>query len=164
LIHVDIRSYSSFSRIKRRGVLTMIVRKPVVVAALLFSVLTSSASVAQSPVVAQWSAYVLESCGKEIKRSCKGVAGGDGRILACLYAREKSLSAGCRTAVKAALDRLNRSYTAASEAQRTCEPDAKRLCSGMVAGDGNLIGCLAKARARVSRACNAVLDEALMRP
>lgn len=142
----------------------MIASKSVVLAALLFSVLTPNASVAQSPVVAEWKAYVLGNCGKEIKRSCKGVVAGDGRLLACLYSRERSLSAGCRTAVSAALDRLNRSYSALSEAQRTCERDAKRFCSGMVAGDGNLIGCLAKARARVSHACNAVLDEALMRP
>jgi hypothetical protein len=138
--------------------------KSVVAAVLLFSVLISSASVAQSPVVAQWKVYILESCGKEIKRSCKGVAAGDGRLLACLYARDKSLSAGCRTAVSAARDRLNRSYTAFSEAQRVCDRDAKRLCSGMVAGEGRLTDCLAKARARVSHACNAVLDEALMRP
>jgi hypothetical protein len=115
-------------------------------------------------VVAQWKTYVLESCGKEIKRSCKSVVAGDGRLLACLYSREKHLSAGCKTAVAAALDRLKRSYAALSEAQRICERDAKRLCSGMVAGDGNLIGCLAKARARVSPACNSTLDEALMRP
>ena len=138
--------------------------KSVVAAILLACVLTSNASFAQSPVVAQWKVYILESCGKEIKRSCKGVAGGDGRLLACLYAREKSLSATCKTAVSSALARLNKSYAALSEAQRTCERDAKRFCGGMVAGDGNLIGCLAKARARVSPACNAVLDEALIRP
>jgi hypothetical protein len=140
--------------------------KPVaaVVAALLLSVLTSSASVAQSPVVAQWKTYVLESCGKELNRFCKSVAAGDGRLLACLYAREKSLSAGCKTAVSAARERLARSYAAMTEAQRVCEPDAKRLCSGVVAGGGNLTDCLARARARVSRTCNAVLDEALMRP
>ena len=142
----------------------MTASKSMVLAAVLLSVLTPGTSVAQSPVVAQWKAYVLQSCGKEIKRSCKGVAGGDGRLLACLYAREKSLSAGCKPAVSAALERLNRSYAAGLEAQRICEPDAKRFCNGMVAGDGNLIGCLAKARARVSQACNAVLDEALMRP
>jgi hypothetical protein len=142
----------------------MTVSKSFAVAAFLLSVLTSSAAVAQSPVVAQWKTYVLDSCGKEIKRSCKGVVAGDGRLLACLYAREKSLSAGCKTAVSAARDRLKRSYAALTEAQRICEPDARRLCSGMVAGDGNLTDCLAKARARVSRACNAVLDEALMRP
>ena len=138
--------------------------KSVAAAALLISVLTSSAAVAQSPVVAQWKVYVLESCKKEVSRSCKSVVAGDGRLLACLYAREKSLSAGCRTAVSAAMERLNRSYAAAAEAQRTCEPDAKRLCTGMVTGGGNVVDCLARARGRVSRACNAVLDEALMRP
>ena len=142
----------------------MAISKSVIVTALLLSALTSSAAVAQSPVVAQWKVYVLDSCGKEIKRSCKGVVAGDGRLLSCLHAREKSLSAGCKTAVSAALDRLKRSYAALADAQRICEPDAKRLCSGIVAGDGNLVDCLARTRARVSRACNAVLDEALMRP
>jgi Cysteine rich repeat len=142
----------------------MITPKAVAAAALFISVLTSSASLAQSPVVAQWKVYVLESCKKEVDRHCKKVVAGDGRLLACLYAREKSLSTGCKTAVSAALERLNRSYTALHEAQRICEPDAKRLCTGMVTGGGNVVDCLAKARARVSRSCNAVLDEALMRP
>src|SRR3954466_3731661 len=52
----------------------MTASKLVVLAALLFPVLAPNASVAQSPVVAQWKVYVLESCGKEIKRSCKTVA------------------------------------------------------------------------------------------
>lgn len=142
----------------------MTASKSLILFALLFSVLTPGASVAQSPVVAQWKVYILESCGKEIKRSCKGVAGGDGRLLACLYSREKSLSAKCKTAVSSALARLNQSYAALADAQRICEPDARRFCNGMVAGNGNLIGCLARARARVSPACNAVLDEALIRP
>jgi len=141
----------------------MTIPKAIVLVAL-FSAMTSSASVAQSPVVAQWKTYVLESCGKEINRFCKSVVAGDGRLLACLYARDKSLSGGCRTAVSSARERLARSYAAAVEAQRVCDPDAKRLCAGMVPGGGNLTDCLAKARARVSRACNAVLDEALLPP
>jgi cysteine rich repeat protein len=141
----------------------MTIPKAIVLAAL-FSAMTSSASVAQSPVVAQWKTYVLESCGKEMKRFCNKVVAGDGRILSCLYARDKSLSGNCRTAVASARERLARSYAAAVEAQRICEPDARRLCAGMVPGGGNLTDCLALARTRVSRACNAVLDEALLRP
>src|SRR6478752_569014 len=98
----------------------MTASKLVVLAALLFPVLAPNASVAQSPVVAQWKAYVLESCGKEINRFCKGVAAGDGRLLACLYSREKSLSPKCKPAVSAALERLNASYTALANAQRIC--------------------------------------------
>lgn len=135
-----------------------------ILAAALFCALTSSATFAQSPLVAQWRTYVLQSCGKEINRSCKGVVAGEGRLLSCLHSREKSLSAGCKTAVAAALDQLKRSYAAASEAQRICEADAKRLCAGVAPGEGNIVDCLARTRARVSRACNAVLDEALMRP
>jgi hypothetical protein len=138
-------------------------RKVLAVAAL-FCALVPGASVAQSPVVAQWKIYVLESCKKEVNRYCKTVVAGDGRLLACLYAREKSLAPNCKTAVSAALERLNRSYVALHEAQRICEPDARRLCTGMTVGDGNIADCLTRARARVSRACNAVLYEALMRP
>jgi hypothetical protein len=132
-------------------------------AAALFWILTSGVCLAQSPEFTQWKVYFLESCGKEVKRYCKKVAAGDGRLLACVHARQKSLSAGCKTAVAAALDRLNRAYAARSEAQRICEPDVRRLCSGVVPGGGNLVDCLARARGRVSRACNAVLDEALVR-
>ena len=142
----------------------MVTLKSVAVASLFISVLTSSASLAQSPVVAQWKVYVLESCKKEVNRYCKKVVAGDGRLLSCLYAREKSLAPGCKTAVSAALERLNRSYIALHDAQRICEPDAKRLCAGVVTGGGNVADCLARARGRVSRACNTVLDEALMRP
>jgi hypothetical protein len=141
----------------------MTVAKSLVVAAW-FCVLTSSVALAQSPEVTQWKVYVVESCKKEINRSCKSVAAGDGRLLACLHAREKSLSAGCKTAVSAALDRLRRAYAARSEAQRICERDARQYCAGTVAGGGNLVDCLVKARARVSRACIAILDEALLRP
>jgi hypothetical protein len=142
----------------------MTASKLVIFTAFLFSVLAPSASVAQSPVVAQWKVYILESCGKEIKRHCKGVAGGDGRLLSCLHSREKSLAPKCKTAVASALARLKQSYAAMTEAQRICEPDARRLCAGMLIGDGNVIGCLAKARHRVAPACNAILDEALIRP
>jgi len=138
--------------------------KRTLLAAIVFGAIFPGAAAAQSPELAQWKAYVGDNCRKELKKFCKGVPGGDNRLIACLYSHEKALSPKCGTAVMASLDRLNKSITALANAQRVCEADAKRLCNGMLAGDGNLIGCLAKARNSVSPACNATLDEALMRP
>lgn len=133
-------------------------------AVVFFTGLFPVAASAQSPELAQWKAYIGDRCKTELKKFCKSVPGGDGRLVACLYSHDKALSPKCGTAVMASLDRLNGAIKALADAQRICEPDAKRLCNGVIAGDGNLIGCLARARAKVSPACNATLDEALLRP
>jgi hypothetical protein len=102
----------------------------VIVLAALFSAITSSSSVAQSPVVAQWKTYVLESCGKEINRFCKNVVAGDGRLLACLYARDKSLSGNCRpqsrrraSGSRGPTPRLSRLNEFASPMRSGCAPE-----------------------------------------
>lgn len=107
---------------------------------------------------------VKQSCGKELKRQCKGVKEGRGRLLACLYAREDKLSAKCGEVVSASLVRLGEALGALANVRRVCERDALRLCNGVVAGNGNLIGCLTTARRSVSPECNATMDSAFLRP
>jgi hypothetical protein len=104
------------------------------------------------------------NCGKELASQCKGVTGGDGRSLACLYAYEDKLSAQCGEVVFNSLERLGEALGALGNVRRACEGDARRLCNGVVAGDGNLIGCLTAARQNVSRQCNATMDSAFLRP
>jgi hypothetical protein len=113
---------------------------------------------------AQWARYIQGHCGPELKRHCSGISKGQGRILACLYAREDKLSAKCGMAVMASVERLGVALGALANVMRVCEPDVRRLCNGMVAGNGNLVGCLATARASVSATCNATLDAAFLRP
>jgi hypothetical protein len=103
-------------------------------------------------------------CTKELKAQCKGVKEGRGRLLACLYAHEDRLSARCGNVVLGSLDRLGIMLGALANVGRVCEADAKRLCNGVAAGQGNLIGCLAQAKRNVSAQCNATLDAAFLRP
>src|SRR4051812_7061106 len=130
---------------------------------LALTVLLSSPALAQDKTE-QWKAFLQSSCGKELKTYCKGVTSGQGRYLACLYSREDKLPAKCNEAVLASTERLALALTAVGNSVRACDADAKRLCNGVVAGDGNLLGCLAQARRSVSAACNATLDAAFMRP
>jgi hypothetical protein len=113
---------------------------------------------------AKWAAYIQSNCGKEITANCKGIAMGQGRILACLYSRENKLSAKCGGAVMASLERLGTALGALANVMRVCESDAKRLCNGVVAGNGNLVGCLSQSKGSVSAQCNGTLDAAFLRP
>jgi hypothetical protein len=104
------------------------------------------------------------NCSKELKTICKGVPDGRGRVLACLYSRENKLSARCGETVAASLERLGEALGALANVRRVCGPDARRLCTGVVPGDGNLISCLTTGRRSVSSECNATLDSAFLRP
>ena len=103
-------------------------------------------------------------CGTEIKSQCEGVKEGGGRLLACLYAREGKLSADCGNVVAVSIERLGVVLGAFANVVRICEGDAKRVCNGVVAGNGNLVGCLSHMKQSVSAQCNATLDAAFLRP
>ena len=136
--------------------------KVLVAAALLAAALPQTARAQDDP--AQWQRYIQGHCGKELKSLCSGVTKGQGRILSCLYAREDKLSARCGNAVMNSLERLGAALGALANVQRVCESDARRLCNGVMAGQGNLIGCLSQAKGSVSAQCNAMLDTAFLRP
>jgi hypothetical protein len=110
-------------------------------------------------------ARMLKSdCSKEIRTQCKGLVEGRGRLLACLYSHENKLTPKCSATVYGSLERLGMMLGAIANVTRICEVDARRLCSGVKPGDGNLINCLSKARASVSAQCNTTLDTAFLRP
>jgi len=114
--------------------------------------------------VEDYVAALRANCAKEVGAHCKGVKEGQGRLLACLYAHEDKLSARCGNVVLGSVERLGVMLGALANVRRVCEADAKRLCNGVVAGNGNLVGCLAQARRSVSAQCNATLDAAFLRP
>ena len=113
---------------------------------------------------AEYAAAIKADCAKELKAQCKGVREGGGRILACLYSRDNKLGAKCAATVAASQERLAEALSALANVRRVCEADAKRLCSGVTPGDGNLIDCLSRARTAVSQSCNVTLDAAFLRP
>ena len=101
-------------------------------------------------------------CAMEIAKLCGDVAGGEGRLLACLYSREDKLSEQCGTSVMMSLERLGIALGALASVVRVCQSDALRLCHGKIAGNGNLVGCLTNSRPLVSAQCNATLDAAFL--
>src|SRR5262245_4828581 len=100
---------------------------------------------------------VALACGQELKNQCSGVPAGvpfgvpvqATNVLQCLQKNQAELPARCRAL--------------ANNVVRRCDRDAARLCQGVVAGQGNILGCLTTASRSVSSRCNAALDAAFLR-
>jgi len=82
------------------------------------------------------------ACGKELQSQCIGTPSLASNMLACLA--KARVSARC--------------HAVAQNVVRSCERDAVQFCQAVVAGQGNILGCLTAARGVVSAPCNAALD------
>lgn len=96
---------------------------------------------------------VAEGCKKEIETYCKDVIPGEGRILACLYAREDKLSGRCDYALYDAAAQLERAINAMSYVANECGDDLDKFCANIEPGQGRLAECLKKNEAKVSGRC-----------
>ena len=89
------------------------------------------------------------ACGQELQKHCAGVKVSGDSVLACLQKNQDQLSKRC--------------VAFANYIVRSCDRDAAQICPGVVAGLGNILGCLTTARLLVSAGCNAALDAAYLR-
>lgn len=96
---------------------------------------------------------VVEGCKVELETYCKDVTPGDGRILACLYARGDKLSGKCEYALYDAAAQLERAVAALAYVVNECADDLEQHCSGVAAGEGRLLECLEKNDKNVSGRC-----------
>jgi hypothetical protein len=97
--------------------------------------------------VAQVKSRTAAACGKELQSHCTGTPSLANNMLACLA--KARVSARCRAV--------------AQNVVRSCERDAVQFCQAVVAGQGNILGCLTASRGVVSAPCNAALDAAFVR-
>ena len=102
---------------------------------------------------------VQNGCKTELQTYCKDVTPGEGRILACLYAREDKLSGKCEYALYDAAAQLERAVAALSYLVNECADDLNTLCKGVKAGDGRLLDCLDKHAKDVSKRCTDAIAE-----
>jgi len=96
---------------------------------------------------AQAKSRTAAACGKELQQQCSRMPVVANNMLECLQKARVSL----------------RCQALAHHIVRACERDAVQLCEGMLAGQGNVLGCLTTAKERVSPQCNAALNAAYLR-
>ena len=135
-------------------------------AALLLSVTLSGAVHAQTDGTAGILKKVTASiqnlektCGKDIKKFCRNVTPGQGRILFCMQAYEDKISAKCAFDLRETEANLQ---TVAAQLQQTteaCGADIAKLCGTTKPGEGRISACLASQSAAVSAACAAAVGK-----
>lgn len=102
---------------------------------------------------------VAEGCKAELEMYCKDVTPGNGRILACLYARGDKLSGKCEYALYDAAAQLERAVAALAYVVNECADDLEKHCSGVAAGEGRLLECIEKNDKNVSARCKDALKQ-----
>ena len=93
------------------------------------------------------------SCKSDVKRLCKKVKAGKGRVKKCLRKKRKRLSKKCTAFFKRAdkARRANRVFA------KSCKKDIKRLCRKVKAGKGRLKKCLNRKNKKLSSNCRSYL-------
>jgi hypothetical protein len=102
---------------------------------------------------------VADGCEVELEKYCKDVTPGQGRVLACLYARSDKLSSTCEYALYDAAVRLERAVAALTYVANECDADLAKLCSAVKPGEGRLINCLQKNEKQVSDRCKQAVKQ-----
>jgi OOP family OmpA-OmpF porin len=100
------------------------------------------------------------SCGNDIRKHCKGIALGGGRVQQCLAQKPSLVSARCQAAATELGAWLRNRAAARQAVLRVCDIDIRRLCAGVQAGDGNLLECFYKAKRNVSPRCQQTIADA----
>jgi len=83
-----------------------------------------------------------DGCSKEIATYCSQVPMGGGRVMNCLFDHENELSSDCEQAIDKGESTIEAALGDANFFGANCAADMKRLCPGVVAGDGRLLACL----------------------
>ncbi len=102
---------------------------------------------------------VANGCKTEIDTYCKDVTPGQGRMLACLYARSDKLSGKCEYALYDAAAQLERAVAALSYVVNECAADLDQFCQDVPAGNGRLMDCLEKNDKKVSARCKDAIKQ-----
>ncbi|MBI4057045.1 MAG: hypothetical protein HY399_05795 [Elusimicrobia bacterium] len=89
-------------------------------------------------------------CAEDMKKFCKDVPPGGGRILKCLKEHQAELSQACKEKGKEFKKKFKERM---EEVREACQADVKKFCQGIQPGEGRLAGCLKQHEAELSESC-----------
>jgi len=102
----------------------------------------------------------VKGCEVELKTYCSDVTPGEGRVLACLYAREDKLSGRCQYALYQTSSELERLVAAIQHVAGECGDDLQKYCGDVKPGEGRIIDCMRKNEKNLSKKCTQAVEDA----
>jgi len=101
---------------------------------------------------------LANDCGADIRKYCKGLNLGGGRIQTCLEQNEGKVSPACTVTLANVIASISQRQAAQSSFATTCKHDIAQYCKS-VKGEGNVLSCLNKAtRVNEGQCGQAIID------
>jgi hypothetical protein len=96
----------------------------------------------------------LESaCAKDIKKYCRNVTPGEGRMIYCMEAHEDKISAKCTFELRDAASSVQTTADALKDAVIACKAEIAGVCGKTKPGEGRIAACLLANKSTASSGC-----------
>jgi len=96
-------------------------------------------------------------CGSDIRKFCRGLNLGGGRIADCLQQNAAKVSPTCKASVASVVQSISLREQAQSAYSEVCRFDISQRCRG-IRGDGNILACLVKNKLTTDKCSQAITD------
>ena len=96
----------------------------------------------------------LESaCARDIKKYCKTVTPGEGRLIYCMHAHEDKISARCAYELGETASSVQTSADVLKDGVIACKAEIAGVCGKTLPGQGRLAACLIANKSTASKDC-----------
>jgi hypothetical protein len=93
------------------------------------------------------------ACAKDIKKYCKTVTPGEGRMIYCMQAHEDKISPQCDYELGEAASSAQASLDSLKDAIIACKTEITGVCGKTVPGQGRIAACLMANKSTASKDC-----------
>jgi hypothetical protein len=102
----------------------------------------------------------LESaCANDIKKYCRTVTPGEGRMIYCMQAHEDKISVKCAFELGEAATNVQTAADALKDGVIACKAEINGVCGKTVPGQGRIAACLLANKSTASRGCAEALKK-----
>jgi hypothetical protein len=99
-----------------------------------------------------------ESCAGDIRKYCKAVTPGAGRVVYCLQAFEDKISAKCQFELDETVSTFNLSADGLKDIVVSCRAEITGPCGKVQPGQGRVAACLLQNKSTASKGCADAID------
>ena len=98
-------------------------------------------------------AKLENACANDIKKYCRTVTPGEGRMIYCMQAHENKISTKCAFELGEAATSVQSAADALKDAVIACKAEINGVCGKLVPGQGRIAACLLSNKSTASAGC-----------
>ena len=98
-------------------------------------------------------AKLENACANDIKKYCRTVTPGEGRMIYCMQAHENKISTKCAFELGEAATSVHSAADALKDAVIACKAELNGVCGKVVPGQGRIAACLLSNKSTASAGC-----------